>query len=364
VDLGDEVPATRGMSAPTLPATLGERPRLPILLEPQEIEPVPPERRRRGRRRRLARGFRSVLILLVAAAIGAGGGLLFTLMRDGVGPRLEGAAGSPGPGAEQGVVSWTVWDEEREAAFIAVVTSGGDIEPIALGVPGYTMANIPGYGTAAVGDVAALVDAVGGIEVGSDALSGKEAVAYLERGNNDDVVSAELQFIRWQEVMGGILSAVDGRPETLVGLPREVAAVVAEAGKRGAEVLELPVEDIGSGLARPDAAALRAIVSQRFVPTSKVQGDVRLVVLNGEGTPGIGERVARVLVPSGFRLVSSLNAESFDVRETRIVASSREFLDAAEVARELLGVGKVFLDEQRSGVTDVTVIIGADFGGP
>lgn len=359
-----------------------------------EIDLAPPWRRRRSHRSGTGRGLRKALIVLVTIAVGLGAGVLFTELRDGGGPRFEREAAAPQVAPEQDVVSWAVWEDGGEVAFITIVAAGGDIDPVALGVPSYTMANIPGYGLGTVGDavmlqdpgmvagavenilgvrvdswagssladLGAIVDAVGGIDVGERTFDGAQAVQYLRRGG-DDVISAEFQFLAWQEVLAGILAAVDGRPGVLAALPPEVATVLTEAGSGGAEVLELPVEDIGSGLARPDSSALATIVSERFVPTSKVEGDVRLVILNGEGTPGIGERVARVLVPSGFRLVSSLNAPTFDVQETQIVASNEDFLDEAEVARDLLGVGQVFLGEQPTGVADVTVVIGADFGG-
>jgi hypothetical protein len=89
-----------------------------------------------------------------------------------------------------------------------------------------------------------------------------------------------------------------------------------------------------------------------------------LVVLNGNGTPGIGQQVARMLVPEGYVLVASQNASEFGVNVTKIIASDREDLPAARKARYVLGVGQVFLGNQASGVADVTVVVGLDFGGP
>jgi hypothetical protein len=51
------------------------------------------------------------------------------------------------------------------------------------------------------------------------------------------------------------------------------------------------------------------------------------------------------------------------VKTTTIIASTEEFLDEARLARELLGVGDVYLGEQPTGVADVSVVIGRDFGG-
>jgi hypothetical protein len=364
-------------------------PELVEALEPEALEPEPEPLART----RLAIGLRFVLPVVVLAGLVAGGVILFS--GDDRDP-ATGAAGRPvGTPADQDVVAWSVWDgETTEGAFVTVVAVGGRKPPVALGVPAYTMANIPGYGTGTVGDAIAargrdrgaaavenilgvgvdasafssledltrIIDGLGGITVGENTMSGEEAVRYLMRGGGN-LISAEFQFLRWQELVAGMLDAVDGRTDVFVPLGPEVGPVLAAAGTAGADVLELPVVDIGSGLARPDAEGVQRIVESRFVPTARTTREVRLVVLNGVGTPGIGERVTNILVPAGFTLVGSENAESFDEQETKIVATSEDFLPEAELARELLGAGEVFIGVQPTGLADVTVIVGADFGG-
>jgi len=375
------------------PAQAPPRPAFPAQPMPEEVEPAEPRRGRTIRRRRVARGFRRILIVLLAAAVGTGAGIWFKTVRQGGGPRFERGTTTVGTGVEQDVVVWALHREEPEPlAFILVAASGGDRAPAAVAIPGYTYATVPGYGEATVGDatgvddpelvagavevvlgvkvdasallpleeLAPIVDAVGGIEIEGRRFDGAGAISYLERGA-DDLISAEFQFLRWREVAGAVLAEADRDTTSFIGLPNDVAQVLTRAGTAGVDLRELPVEDIGAGLAVPDAEAVRALVAELFQSTARVSGDVRLVVLNGVGTPGIGDRVARVLVPRGFRLVSSVNAPSFDVEETQIVAANRDLLDEAEVARELLGVGKVFLGEQPTQVADVTVVIGRDF---
>jgi hypothetical protein len=71
---------------------------------------------------------------------------------------------------------------------------------------------------------------------------------------------------------------------------------------------------------RAQREGLAALVKERFVPHA---GDeVRIVVLNGVGRPGVGEEVARILVPEGYRLMSTGNANTFDVKVTKIISSS------------------------------------------
>lgn len=331
----------------------------------------------------------AVLIVVLLAAVGTW--ILIRSPGSGPGP----GSGEPAGGAgDQHVVGWFVSDQRTEEAFVGVVATGGGRSSVALAIPSYTVTNIPGYGTASLGDalsspdpdvaasavenilgvrldawrvsaladLAPVADGLGGVEVSDEHLDGRGVVRALRRGG-DEPVAAEFRFLRWQEVLAGLLGSADGRVDVLRPVGLDVARILVAAGSDGAQVLELPVRDIGSGLARPEAKATDELVAEWFVPTARTTKDVRLVVLNGVGTPGVAQRVARVLVPSGFELVSSLNADSFDMKETQIVASKDRFLQEAELARELLGTGRVVVGRQPTGLADVTVIVGADFGG-
>jgi hypothetical protein len=91
-----------------------------------------------------------------------------------------------------------------------------------------------------------------------------------------------------------------------------------------------------------------------------VEGDaIRLVVLNGVGEPGIGEEVGRILIPSGFRLMSSENANRFDFEVTKIVAATDEDIPSAQRAHELLGAGRSCSAPAQPA--DMIVVVGRDF---
>jgi NAD(P)-dependent dehydrogenase (short-subunit alcohol dehydrogenase family) len=89
---------------------------------------------------------------------------------------------------------------------------------------------------------------------------------------------------------------------------------------------------------------------------------VPVIVLNGNGVPGIGEAVAEKLLPGGFRVAVSQNASDFDHSETLIVVGSPDDVALAERVRDLLGVGSVSVSVG-SGIAPVTVVIGKDFTG-
>jgi len=68
---------------------------------------------------------------------------------------------------------------------------------------------------------------------------------------------------------------------------------------------------------------------------------VPVIVLNGDGVPGIGEAVAERILPGGFRVAVSQNASEFDHPKTLIVIGSPDDVGLAERVRDLLRVGSV-----------------------
>jgi hypothetical protein len=189
-------------------------------------------------------------------------------------------------------------------------------------------------------------------------VTGAQAIEYLttlEPGALPDE-----RFLRWQDVLDGIIRSAAARPEAVGAFPAELHSVLqAGTPEDPADLYALPVVDLGAGLLRPDTEAVERLVKDRFILAGS--NEVRFVVLNGVGTPGVGEEVARLLVPEGYRLMSSGNASTFSHGETKIIASSEEDFAAAERARELLGVGRVFQGFQPAGLADLTIVVGHDF---
>jgi hypothetical protein len=89
---------------------------------------------------------------------------------------------------------------------------------------------------------------------------------------------------------------------------------------------------------------------------------VPVIVLNGNGVPGIGELVAERILPGGFRIAVSDNASSFDHDETLVVVGSPNDVGLGQRVRDLLGVGSVSVSVG-SGIAPVTVVVGRDFTG-
>lgn len=348
--------------------------RLPAAPE-QEAEPHREPRRAWGRRGRF------LALLAVMAVVGAVAPRVAPVVLPGPAPA------APGPPPDQVVVAWTIRMEQTPGATFVAVLASGARPPVAVAVPAAVTINVPGQGLGTVGEAAAGgdaglvevalenllgvpidasiwsdgkdlqagVDALGTIEVADQPLNGGQALQYLTTVG--PAALPDEPFLRWQDVLDGVLRAVAVHPEAVAAFPEALRPVLEASSPEPADLYALPVIELGADLVRPDQKALDRFVEQHFLPSPT--DEVRLVVLNGVGTPGVGEEVARILVPEGYRLMSSTNANTFDVRTTKLIASSGDDLGSAERARDLLGVGQVFLGFSR--LADVTIVVGRDF---
>jgi anionic cell wall polymer biosynthesis LytR-Cps2A-Psr (LCP) family protein len=245
-----------------------------------------------------------------------------------------------------------------------------------------------------------LVDQVGGIDVTVDALVTSGRTVLLQPGEQHLGGGLALTYATYlgtgeQEQtrltrLQSVLDAVVG------GLPKDVTALLGSlgAGSRTnlsvstlAEVLSglkqdgakqelqyrsLPVIPVDSGTEtvrfRVDPAATRKLVddllAQSVPPGARTEGN-RVLVLNGVGTPGLGEKVRAKLIPAGFVFVGSQNAPSFGHSRTQVLVR-----DATTAGAELgvrvakaLGVPAASVQSSTSigTIADVVVIVGRDF---
>ena len=277
--------------------------------------------------------------------------------------------------------------------LMAIVRTGGDEVPV-LTIPADLSLEIPGLGqgtTATIADqdaegmrvslanvagawidhylrldmdaVATLADAAGGLTVtlpgtanltgrtvgpGEVTLTGTELDEYLG-------IHGPNAFTRWEVVLPSLLHARTG----LTGASDDLEAVSRLLPVGGEVRIGTFPTHISSSSARvPDYAALDELMSREF---GVEHPPVAVLVQNGAGEPGIGGPVAARLVPKGFRVVFSTNADDFDHRTTKVIAGGDEQVRNAQRARRALGVGTVALTQVPSGVADITIVIGKDF---
>lgn len=146
-------------------------------------------------------------------------------------------------------------------------------------------------------------------------------------------------------------------------------ARVADFGKKASRIkkddinlIPLPVKTIsveGDVYYEPDdqeiARLLRLVWGVRKVAVKKP----RVVVLNGNGVPGIGAKAAKLLTAAGFEIVETKNADNFNYTQTKILIYG-DGKDAEKI-KKTIGVGLLVEQRLEAGVADYAVILGADY---
>ncbi|HVM28443.1 MAG TPA: LCP family protein [Mycobacteriales bacterium] len=251
------------------------------------------------------------------------------------------------------------------------------------------------------GAFVSLVDGLGGIPAevdvpvvqdnsvvvpqGSQRLDGGRALAlatYLAEGEPE-----QSRLARVQEVMEGLLTVLPDDPAAIAdrlgalgegSSTSEPVARVADflAGLKVASAADslqydtLPVVPIdpGGGVTafRLDAGPAQALVNRALaqsVPEGVRQSGNRVLVLNGVGTPGLGDAVRSRLVEADFVFVASRNAEQFGYETTQVLVpeATPEAQALGVRVAEALGVAPDVRQASLGTLADVVVIVGADF---
>lgn len=282
--------------------------------------------------------------------------------------------------------------------LIALIGSGGDRRPTAMAFPVGLTIVVPGegetstrqlarlpaaslqvgmsnavgswvahYAVADLGRLATLVDRVGGLRVqlpvavvlGTDVLgpgrvrlTGAQVAAYLGASGADT-------FTRWEIVLGGLLAQPPAvRQADLIKTDDLAGVQETLTGAAGAELETLPITIAAARVRIPKYSALDDLMARRF---GVARSPVPVIVQNGSGVAGIGEDVARKLIPAGFRVVLSENAVTFNQQTTEVTAILDAHLAEARRARAALGVGRIGVTQVPSGIGDVLIVVGKDF---
>ena len=252
------------------------------------------------------------------------------------------------------------------------------------------------------GTFAALVDVVGGISAevdvpvvqdgagvlgeGTQQLDGGRALLLL--GNLAPGEQEQARLARVQEVLDGLLLALPTDLAELTALLTGLGegSISSEPPGRLAELLRaleqagqhsqlqydsLPVipKDPGSGGVtrfRLDEQATAALVDRvlaQSVPPGARQTGNRVLVLNGVGTPGLGDAVRSRLVAADFVFVASRNAEQFGYEQTLVLVpeATPEAQALGEQVAAALGVPAMVQQRDLGTIADAVVIVGSDF---
>ncbi len=355
--------------------------------DPQTV--VRPTRARRGSRRRFVRATAvGAAIILVTGgiwAIASGG--------DGAPPEASGSAPPKGKAGPATFLSLSVTG--GALPYLAVV--GGGPEAGAIPIPADLTIVAPGQGETPVTDIARLpgpsiqvalsnevgvwnenwlvmnldgfarmVDRSGGLTVdlpepvvssagvlgpGSIRLKGIQASALMRAKGADPAA-------RWDLMVSALLADPPKlQPSDVVGSSALPSVQATLDAAKGAQILPMPVEDVGASVVVSQQPALDELMTSTWGTTAPTPA----IVQNANGAPGVGEAVARAVVPAGFRVALSQNAQSFDQPTTEVIANGDEHVAAARRARQALGIGRVQASQVPSGIGDITIVVGKDF---
>jgi len=235
-------------------------------------------------------------------------------------------------------------------------------------------------------DVPVVADGAVLLDVGPQRVDGARAVQLLQYLAPSE--PEQSRMARLQEVLDGVLTSLPAERAELVALleglgpesdstltPPELAdrllAVTAADGEGQLQYDNLPVLPIDTGVGvtafRVDPPKLLSVVDRLLadsVPAGVREGGNRVLVLNGVGTPGLGEAVRARLAPAGFVFVGSRNAPDFGHPTTRVLVprATAEAQALGGRVAQAIGVPPTSVVLQDFGtVADVVVLVGADF---
>jgi len=267
---------------------------------------------------------------------------------------------------------------------------------------------VDGTWTISTEALARLVDAAGGVQVTVDrdvlraGSGGAGATVLLTAGAqklNGAMAATYATYLADGEPEANRLARFgDVFREVLAGLPADASQIAATVGGLGSgSVSTMKLDRVGSLLdgMRSDAAAkalivqnvptrsldgggsgsaqvvdpsAEAMMSSAFAgsrPTKRASGDVRVLVQNGVGTPGLGEFARTALVKDALSYINGGNARTFGYQTSLILIS-----DVSPAAREqgsavakALGLPESDIQIAATGqsLADVIVVLGADF---
>ena len=246
---------------------------------------------------------------------------------------------------------------------------------------------------------ARLVDTLGGVEVnvdvvvqvgrqillnpGQQRLSGSNAVlfaTYLAPGEQEQV-----RLTRLQAVLDAIITHLPADTTSLIGslgkgsVTTQSAALVGDLlkhlGKDDAQdnvqyqslpVTKVDVDENQRFRIDPDAnkQLVDNLLAQSVPPGARKTGN-RVLVLNGVGTPGLGDKVRAKLVAKGFVFIGRGNAPHFGFQKTLVLVptATEQSVAVGQSVAKAIGVptSAVQTTDEIGTIADVVVIVGADF---
>lgn len=247
---------------------------------------------------------------------------------------------------------------ERAVGFLAMRVDRQGRQVFGIAIPDGAFIDVPGQGFSRIGDAYPA-----GPDVIVSAISNYLTVPF----RNYIIVPAAVyrDALKRQVVVGVPEASQDTNlPQTDM---RALSAELGEIPSKNVSLIPLPVKPIKLGeqtYFEPQRDQVADLLKTWWgVDPTAGERVIRVVIYNGAGKPGIAGEAAQQLIRAGLRVVDTQNADKFDYKTTQIIVRKGNAV-VGESVKKVLGVGEVTVEESSQDVTDVIVIIGADYRPP
>ena len=242
--------------------------------------------------------------------------------------------------------------------FTALKAERSDNRVLGIAIPEGAFVEIPGQGFDRIG-----ASYTSGPEVSLDTVSNYLGVSFVRYV----VVDGETyQSLLAGQDVAGLMSKATATDLTAKE-KTSLASYFASVKKTDVWIAPLPVKPVAVGdqqYYEPERTQVADLLLKWWgVKVSAQKATPRVIVYNGVGTPGLAGLAAQQLIRSGFSVVNSGNAQNFDYKTTQILLYHGTQADA-EAVRNSLGVGQIILQSAPQELTDMIVLIGADYRPP
>ena len=293
----------------------------------------------------------------------------------------------------------TMFAVQDKQPFSAIIGTSNDRPPEIVAVPYNLLTTMPGAGTGTVGlavgqsgsfgrtvvanllgawiphyasitmeELSALITQRGGLEldfpravrVGETTLGpgpvkilGPQVAQYLQEARGGE------RNYRWEKVLEALF-AKGSIPLSSTAESDNLDAVrAALAAGGGAVISEFPSTLGNAGYRDAEPSITSQMLADTFGIRQALPEPVTL--LNGVENPTLARDVTSELVPAGFRVNVYADARGMNHQTSLIYVTNQETVPAAMKLKQTLGVGRVLLSKQQSGLSDITVIVGKDY---
>jgi hypothetical protein len=271
--------------------------------------------------------------------------------------RLAAQAGSTTERAKDNLLVIGV-DNGQAIGFAALKAERANKRVLGIAIPDGAFVEVPGQGFERIGE-----SYVQGPEVAKDAVSNYLLVPFQRYIVVDS--DAYQALLKNQDVAQLISRAT--KTDLNQSEQTSLADFLKTVKTKDVWIVPLPVKPIAVGDEKyyePQRAEVADLLLQWWgVRVDQQKATARVIVYNGVGTPGIAGKAAQQLIRKGFRVVDSGNADNFNYKKTQVLLYHGTEADAQAVVTAI-GVGEIKVQSAPQDLTDIIVIIGADYQPP